>query len=441
MAILLLQSVGVVVLAAITWTRSRVLLLVAVPGLALLVLSWLVLLFGNAIAASQVASPGGAVWTDANMDEAAQLGGLAGLMFVLGSCLASVLTEKVTNPQSLADLRLDPAVGQQSWLLIPAIAFTAGYVLVYGPANLISRPSYGVTFNIPALASVAGLLIPAGVVFAALVAVNSRGAARTFAVFLIAAQTALLFSTASRMLAVLPILVITVALVSGARVRPVHGVLAGAAALTGSIFALQTRSSPLGHGFFAYLREIATIRPHSLWDSIVESFSNVMFSIPLAQWVEKNGDVTPSDFAISASPSLADDAGWSALADKLRVHLFIPYNGLGELASLSVIAMAVGCVLLAFGTGLAVASYSKGGRRVLVLLTLALYFLTFLLLLEYNLRSSFRIVYAGIALWLVSIAFRRSNGSVARARGLYERGSERAIMAAPSTKTTSFRRR
>jgi hypothetical protein len=183
--------------------------------------------------------------------------------------------------------------------------------------------------------------------------------------------------------------------------------IAGAAALTGSIFALQTRSSPIGHGLFAYIREVATIRPHSLWDSIVESFSNVMFAVPLAQWVGKNGDVSLSDFAVSASPSLADDAGWSELADKLRVHLFIPYNGLGELASISVFAMAIGCSILALGTGLLVADYSKHERRVLVLLTLALYFLTFLLLLEYNLRSSFRIVYAGIALWLLTLVFRR----------------------------------
>lgn len=415
---LVIASVVALILTAIVRSRSKLLVIVAAPGLILIVMSWLVLFLGDGITDTQVASPGGTVWLTVDMQESAELGALAGSMLVIGATLAALLTPKVTGGSLMANLRLNPQSIKAGRLFALAVLLTLAYVVVYGPSQLYDRPTYGVTYAVPQLASVSGLLIPAGFGLAVMVCVASKRL-RGAAVSLILVQAIVLFCTASRMLGVLPLLGIAVIIILGVRPKWWGYVLAVGLALAGSVIALKTRGSAVGHGFAHYVGVLATIRPSTLGDAAMDSLSNILFSVPLIKFVEENGQVTVGDLLTSANPNFASDAGWAKLSEKLRVHEFVPYNGLGELASVSVVAMCVGCVLIALVAGLVASNLSAARSHAALLLALTFYFVSFILLLQYNLRSSFRMIYAAIALSLLAFVLRKRAGP-APASGVIE---------------------
>jgi hypothetical protein len=152
------------------------------------------------------------------------------------------------------------------------------------------------------------------------------------------------------------------------------------------------RSLPV-HGILPYLASLFSNPPRLSLDGVIDSLLNVLFAVPLAGAVARTHSFGIPELLVSINPSLGDEAGWTELSTRLRIHRYIPFNGIGELASVSYPLAIVICLLLSMAVAVLVKRSVASGRNTWVAISLALYFLFFILLLQYNFRSSMRIAY------------------------------------------------
>lgn len=205
------------------------------------------------------------------------------------------------------------------------------------------------------------------------------------------------FARAGRVLALLPALILfgwTFA--SGQKIQARSAALTATATifllplpLAGRINADGIGILPLGAQLFA--------RP----DEILSTFDlgglagNILVSGPLASTVADR-PIAPEAFWISVNPMPGGLAGWSEIKDSLRLTPYTPYNTLGELAAhgwLALVSFAfVSGLILAYATR--VASGLRGTYQLLAtILILAIAVRFSLTILQYNLRSSARLLW------------------------------------------------
>lgn len=240
----------------------------------------------------------------------------------------------------------------------------------------------------------------------------------------------LLFGRASRTIAVFPAFILFGrAFASGTKIRTYSILIAVVATVFLMQLPLVGRANTGGVGIIPLGEQLFTRT-----DEVFAGFSlsailgNILFSGPLTA-VVANRPILPEAFWIAINPMPGALAGWPEIKESLRLSRSTPYNALGELGAhgwvaLVVVAAAIG-FLLALSTRFA-SSFKGAYAMTATLLVLGLTGFFSVSILQYNLRSSVRLIWYilfGVAvIWLASVAFRRRAHAETRTQSMAHSG-------------------
>lgn len=376
-----------------TWRRHPALGIVCLPGFAAVASAVAVSLWGASMIEVAATGPATRVWTAENITVGVEIFCFLGIALMAGPWLIAVSSRRpLPSDRTLGSaIRLE-SKRRSSFAAVASLSLTGAFVLIYGSQNLWDRSVYIPHFAIQQLASFVAPLLPASFVMATLAHFSDSRFNRIIGVFAASFSIMVAFGTASRMLAVFPILWLAVAFVSGRRLR-VRGVIGAIFLVAGaSSVALRMRNLP-AHGVVPYFLSVVETPPQLSLDGVFDSVLNVLFAVPLAGAVVRTHSFGFPELLISINPSFGDEAGWTELSPRLRIHQYIPFNGIGELASVSYALAMLICLLLSMAVAVLVRRAIALEQSTWVAVSLALYFLFFILLLQYNFRSSMRIAY------------------------------------------------
>lgn len=240
---------------------------------------------------------------------------------------------------------------------------------------------------------------------------------RTLAAVGVGIWIVLLFGRASRALAAVPALIVFGrAFANGAKVRPLTIITAVIATVFLMQLSLVGRANVDGVGIIPLSGQLFT-RPHEVFGdfSVGAILGNILFSGPLTA-VVANREISPEALWISINPLPGGIAGWEEIRHSLRLTRSTPYNALGELAShgwlaLVTVAFVVG-LLLAITTRISASltgAYAVAGG--LLVLGITVFFSVSIL--QYNLRSSLRLIWYIVIgtglIWATSVTFARKS--------------------------------
>lgn len=286
-------------------------------------------------------------------------------------------------------------------LVTAALVPVALLVLAYGPAGLLQRASYLDTVGGDTLHTLGTVLGPAGVALISFLVLDpARRTARPLLVVVYAVYVLLFFAMGSRVLSLLPALLLLSYFLhrSDSSRRPSWVVIVLAIVATGLLLQLPLNLRSGGQaGLVPFLGEIAADPGLVLQFDPGAAFGNVLFAFPLAGYVASGAITFPTGhLSTSFNPLPGSLTDWPDIYSGLRVNIYTPYNGLGELAGHGLTALAIGMFAMSFAiaalqrasgraTGVAQAFLQLAGLGLTVIWTLDL--------LQYNLRSGVRIVY------------------------------------------------
>ena len=304
----------------------------------------------------------------------------------------------VTDLSNLVVARETAAAKLPIWpLCLPLGMFI---IAAGGPGALWSRSSYlfGSGSNMLFVFSTS-LTLPCACVLAYKFAVGESAKVRTAAALALGAYFLLFLSQASRRLAVATVAVTAIRLLFGAKRHR------KAIAVFGLWFSLVTLSLPLTlrsgthHGLSSYLPKLTT---ESLRVSSGPKIfaSNVGFAYPLAGVVATDPrKEAKAALATSLSPLPGGMVGWPTVSRQLRINVYTPFSGMGELGQAGLPAVFI-YTLLATTVFQVLAvracKLRESLRAPCFLLYLGLSGFFALSVLQYNLRSASRLAYYAV---------------------------------------------
>ncbi len=420
--------------------RDNIAALVAVPGLAAVLLGTVAIVGYESFAENASDGPSAIVWQSADIGRSVIVFWLAGGAAIATSAIVSRARPggKAFRWREGGDLVISGSAALG--LLIGASLLTLAGVLVYGAENLLSRSTYIPQPAIPALAAYAGFLLPSGFAISVLVAETTRGAARFLASVLIAVQVLATFAMASRQLALLPLMALAIGYSVRGRASVTRVVSAALASFLALALVVSLREAAAGsHGLGPYVTAVVTgsVVDWSSSGSLV--LGNLVFAVPLTGYVADLHEFAWSDLWLSMNPLPSSAAAWAARSPELRVHYFIPFNAVGELSSLSIWLLLVAVVAATLSTYALVNVVAARGSRMVPNLLLMLYYMSFALSLQYNTRSVARFVLAIVA--LAGLAYASSLVSRSLDLGHGQQASRRLAHASARNVRTARHRR
>lgn len=375
--------------------------LVFIPAIASSCLAVIMAAWGPEAASAIEPGPGQSVMLAADSLTGVQLFSIAAIAQTLGPLIV------YGNHRWVVGRYEAPALSRP-WMTALGCALTAAFVFIYGVQNLISRMQYIPPFSIPQLSSYTSILLPTAVFLLSYVSTGrSKDRSSLVAWSVLAVIWLIQFSTASRSLALMPVIWLAAWIVAGRKitVRIIIGVVL--AMTLGANIALSLRSASQGHGLIAYVEQMFIQPPSLLGDGVMEVLVNILFAVPLAAYVSQTGLFSWFELGVSVNPSLGPDAGWGEISDGLRVHLFIPFNAIGELSSIGYWLLAVFMIFLSALVAVAARVTIADRQRAVAGMSMVLYLMIYVLMLQYNLRSSMRLVYVLPVLIIAALYFSR----------------------------------
>lgn len=323
------------------------------------------------------------------------------LAYTIGACLAGP-RKMVAMPLA----RLRESVKMPDGLLV-FVGYSGIFFAIYAWQGALIQATY-LQANGPFWAvAVATPVIPAAVL--ALSIVTARTSMwRWAAVIGIVLICLILFARASRNLALLPVLILlgrTFATGGGFRTKSVMAT----AIMTVVMFQIPLigRSNPSGVGLVPLAEQLIS-RPEELVNGFTVGalLGNFLVTAPLTYEVA-NRPIEFHIFWVSLNPLPGGLAGWDDIRQSMKVNRFTPYNALGELAAYGWTTLVTVALLVGFVLALAtrIASHLKGRYQapasLLVLASTAYFSLS---ILQYNLRSGFRLIwYLAAGLIVISL--------------------------------------
>jgi len=270
------------------------------------------------------------------------------------------------------------------------------------------------------MASAAG--IPLSMLLLSIVAVKP-GPWRAAAIIGLVVVTTISFGRASRALAMLPALMLfATTFVNG---KPSLRYIASAVIATIGflVLPLAGRNNAFGVGIIPLSEQLFT-RPGELLNAFTVTglAGNVIVSGPQTIAVA-NRPISMHSYWVSVNPLPGSIAGWNEIKDLLRFNVYTPYNTLGELAAqgwiiLALTAAAAG-FLFALSTGIA-SKLQTGFQIAASLLVLAVAVRFSLSILQYNLRTSARLLWwmllALAAIWAAAAVLAHRSPKTTRSK-------------------------
>lgn len=302
----------------------------------------------------------------------------------------------------------------------PGLALAAGslliafYVYIRGFDLLLDRENYLGAINVAALAPLMGPLLLGAMVFSGLAFGSQSGLRRLPALALILVIAAVVTATGSRSLGLYPLILVTVAALMRGRASKFGLTVAVALAFMGLNVALAARSLDR-HGLIPYL-DFLRSDPATFtdWERSTGAIRNIVSSVPLAGTVVEQGEFSIDNLWLSLDPFGSE--AWSSVSDQLRIHAYVPYTAFGELALISLPALFLGCLLLTAACAWIWKDFYVRGLHIWAIVALAVLLLSYMQMLQYNLRSTMRLLYFLLVLYLGIRAFAMANGSRAVSR-------------------------
>lgn len=349
--------------------------------------------------------------------DAATYGMVFTFAFTSGALLVGMGGAKSLNLSKFADIHIPTGVLVAASYAVLALTFVG-----YGSALL--RGDYLGSTGPEAAVIAANALAPVALIAVCLAAFRPGGIARFLAVLGIILWTLILFGRASRTLAALPVFLLLGWMLSTKKpLRWWQVVLVVVATVLLLQLPLALRSNENGVGVLN-LSEAFFSDPGAVMARFDPAgvAGNLLFSAPLAGLVGSLS-LAPDTLWISITPIGGETAGWTALSPYLKVNASTPYNTIGELAAHGWLALA--CIPLLIGAVFALAERIAANLPGLLasaglLMIVAVAALYSVRILQYNLRSSTRLVWyllAGVVIvWLASVLFRRQRAVPGRSR-------------------------
>ncbi|MET3932806.1 hypothetical protein ABIE00_000852 [Arthrobacter sp. OAP107] len=302
----------------------------------------------------------------------------------------------------------------------PGFALAAGslliafYIYIRGFDLLLDRENYLGAINVSAFAPLIGPLLLGAMVFSGLAFCSASGLRRLPAIALITVIVAVVTATGSRSLGLYPLILITVAAVMRGRVGKISLGIAVTLAFMGLNVALAARSLDR-HGLLPYV-DFLVSDPAIItdWERSTGAIRNIVSSVPLAGTVLEQGGFSLDNLRLSLDPFGAE--AWSAVSDQLRIHAYVPYTAFGELALISFPALFLGCFLFTSGCAWIWKDLHTRGHHLWAIVALAILLLSYMQMLQYNLRSTTRLLYFILLLYLGVRAFALASGSRSNSR-------------------------
>lgn len=329
---------------------------------------------------------------------------LAGLSVLAGGTLVALSQPKIER-QADRGLDITLSTPAQVWLLLAALVPLA-ITTVGSGASLLRRDLYiesaiqdGALLGLASQLAVACVLGLGYLVASAVAPVRVLALAGTVAYFFV------FFAAGSRRLAMLPLL-FALGIVVARRTRLTVVLLL--ASIPASLYlirvALYLRALP-AHGIIPYLEAMPAIDSYDVtWDSIAK---NVLISFGIIGATAFQQDpIDPGVFWISINPLPGSSSGWYDEAANLRINVYTPFAGLGELANYGPVYLVAYCLSVGVLLGIfdrQVQRFMSQGLDVLGLVLVGLTGLFVLYSIQYNLRTSTRmLVYGSVAAFLLS---------------------------------------
>ena len=348
--------------------------------------------------------------------QAASLMVMSSLVVLSSAAVMAMLSPRLSwpRPQGLASGAVSVGPKFQSQLLSRVALGSVGLTIVgMGAQNIMYRSEY---LEYPGGSSfafrVAGLVAPVGLISAAALAASDSLRHRRQGWVYVVALVALFVSQGSRRLALAPVLVLLGRMVVGK--RPSKNSVAFVLVLSLLLIPLPlTFRSQDVNGLLPHLLALPEAVTAGGWRTLS---SNLLFGYPLSAAVAFHQPKIPiSAFWISINPLPGELAGWYEISPSLRLNAFTPYSSIGELANygagiLFAYLLSLGAVLVICANSLRrVASRfdSETGKLLANAFLLGISVFVGLNLVQYNLRSSTRVVYGLIAICVLASAVSR----------------------------------
>lgn len=270
------------------------------------------------------------------------------------------------------------------------------------------------------LAGLAGQMAIAATIAVGYLIMATKGGTRLFAVLILLGYIGIFFGAGSRRMAMIPILVM-VGVFLARRTKMTGLLLAASAALSLYLIRLPLYLRALPeHGIIPYIQHFPGFFDYGVgWDSIGR---NVLISFGIiGATAYQQPSISNEIFWASINPATGAAAGWYEYADRMRINIYTPYAGVGELGNHGmayvVIYFFVAGIILALGDR-AVMRFMERGHGVLSLALVGLAGLFYLYSIQYNLRSSTRMLFygivAGVVLEWISSALARKRDTAMR---------------------------
>lgn len=329
------------------------------------------------------------------------------VLFILASLLISLptlLVSPMLRPSS-SDTAIPKKLDRP--LVIVAVVVALVAVLALGPAWLIARADrFGETSAITNAISTAalGMCLLLGAPL-----LRARGATRWAAAAAVAVFVVIFFSSASRYLCLVPLAVLGGMVVLGGLRRRIWAWVAGAAAASVLLLPIPLflRGSTIGHGVVPYIAWLGRFRPDPAF--LLGNLNSVLVSFRITGVTAFAEPRIPAEALwISLAPQSGTSIGWYAIAPSLRLNVYSPYSGLGELGNHGPVALLL--VLIAIGLVMAalalLGSYlsTRLIGRFIAAGVLAVQLLFAVQFTQYNLRGDIRLLYYSLTAEVVCCA-------------------------------------
>lgn len=149
--------------------------------------------------------------------------------------------------------------------------------------------------------------------------------------------------------------------------------------------------------FLAYLSDGQWLESFFVLSVVEQFFANLLFSVPLTTYILNSASrIDLHSFIVSISPLPSFMLDWYDIAPKLRVSAYIPYNAIGELLAQGPLIAVVGLVLLTAWLNWLDKLFDAGANKNNFMLTaapIAMSITVAVVSVQYNLRSSCRLIY------------------------------------------------
>lgn len=316
--------------------------------------------------------------------------------------LPSVLIWHRLPVAAMRDVRMPKQLDR--WLLGAAAAVTLVAIALLGPMWILSRSS---RFEGSSVVSSVALLAALGAVVA-LGAPMQRGKRldRVVAIVLLVLLSSLFFSAASRFLCLVPLaLLVGRVVLGGLRHHLLRtALITGVVAVVLLPVPLYLRGATSSGGILPYLAVLPAFRLNA--SSLAEYANNVLVSFRITGATMFAEQRMPLAWLwTSLAPGSGSSVGWYTIAPRMRLNVYSPYSGLGELANwgfvpLLGVLILIGVVFAAFAAWSVYMSRSPLGAVVgaAVVGVQVLFAVQFT---QYNLRASMRLLYYSIVIEVI----------------------------------------